>query len=105
MSSKKFFWPKIVQVAPTDNFEVYAYCNDGAVRLYDVKPLLRPGTVFESLRDITIFKEKLSVINDTVAWDMSGDRDPRKCLDIDPFTIFAQKIVEDPLATVDPQCI
>ncbi|MDR2661537.1 MAG: DUF2442 domain-containing protein [Treponema sp.] len=67
------------------------------MRLYDAKPLLKSGTVFAPLLDIKTFKKKLSVINDTVAWDMTGDRDPRKCIDIDPFTIFAQKIVADPL--------
>ncbi|GBR76542.1 putative transcriptional regulators [Candidatus Termititenax persephonae] len=74
----KHFWPKVVQVLPTDNFEVYAYFNDGSVRLYDVKPLLKSGTVFEPLMDIRIFKNKLAVINDTVAWDMGGHRDSRK---------------------------
>jgi hypothetical protein len=97
----KYFWPKVVQAVPTDNFEVYAYCNDGSVRLYDVKPLLKSNTVFAPLMNIQTFKEKLSVINDTVAWDMAGNHDPRKCIDIDPFTIFAQKVVTDPLAPGD----
>ncbi|GHV96515.1 hypothetical protein AGMMS50293_28350 [Spirochaetia bacterium] len=26
----KYFWPKVIQVLPTDNFEVYAYFNDGS---------------------------------------------------------------------------
>jgi hypothetical protein len=47
--------------------------------------------------NIQTFKEKISFINDTVAWDMAGNHDPRKCIDIDPFTIFAQKVVPDPL--------
>jgi hypothetical protein len=93
----KHFWPKVVQVLPTDNFEVYAYFNDGSVRLYDVKPLLKPGTVFEPLMDIHVFKDKLAVINDTVAWDMGGNRDPRKCIDIDPFVVFEKPAVTDPL--------
>jgi hypothetical protein len=58
MNNKKYFWPKVVQAVPTDNFEVYAYCNDGAVRLYDAKPLLKSGTVFAPLLDIKTFKEK-----------------------------------------------
>jgi hypothetical protein len=93
----EYFWPKVVQVVPANNFEVYAYFNDGSVRLYDVKPLLKPGTVFEPLMDSTVFKEKLTIINDTVAWDMGGSRNPRKCIDIDPFTIFEQPAVADPL--------
>ena len=93
----KHFWPKVVQVLPTDNFEVYAYLNDGSVRLYDVKPLLKKNTVFESLMDIQVFKSKLTIINDTIAWDMGGNRDQCKCIDIDPFTIFEKEPVADPL--------
>jgi hypothetical protein len=93
----KYFWPKVLQVLPTDNFEVYAYLNDGSVRLYDVKPLLKPGTVFEPLMDIRVFKDKLAVINDTVAWNMGGKRDPHRCVDIDPFTVFECPTVADPL--------
>jgi hypothetical protein len=71
--------------------------TDGSVRLYDVKPLLKAGTVFEPIMNIRTFKDKLTVINDTVAWDMGGNRDPRKCLDIDPFAVFARPAVADPL--------
>ena len=91
------FWPQVLQVVPTDNFEVYAYFNDGSVRLYDVKPLLKKNTVFEPLMNLQTFKEKLAVINDTIAWDMGGNRDPCKCIDIDPFTVFKNPPVADPL--------
>ena len=94
----KYFWPKVLQVLPTDDFMVYAYLNDGSVRLYDVKPLLKKGTVFEALMDIETFKKKLTVINDTIAWDMGGNRDQFKCIDIDPLTIFESPPVADPLA-------
>jgi len=93
------FWPKVVQVVPTDDYEVYAYFNDGSVRLFDVKPLIKPGTVFEPLIDITFFKSKLAVINETVAWDIGGQKNPQKCIDLDPFVIFNQPVVKDPLYT------
>lgn len=92
----KSFWPSVVQVIPTDDHEVYAYFNDGSIRLFDMKPLLKSGTVFEPLQDLEIFKEKLTVINGTVAWDMGGNRDPKKCIDIDVFSIFAQDPVKEP---------
>ncbi|MCL2627952.1 MAG: DUF2442 domain-containing protein [Oscillospiraceae bacterium] len=92
------FWPKVVQVIPTEEYGVYAYFNDGSVRLFDVKPLIKQGTVFEPLSDIDYFKSKLAVINDTVAWDIGGFRDPRKCIDLDPFVIFEQPAVDDPLS-------
>ena len=93
----RHFWPKVLQVLPTDNFEVYAYLNDGSVRLYDVKPLLKKDTVFEALINIQTFKDTLTVINDTIAWDMGGNRDPYKCIDIDPFAVFEKTPVADPL--------
>ena len=95
---KTYFWPKVLQVVPTDDYSVYAYFNDGTVRLFNAKPLIKPGTVFEPLQDISLFKAKLAVINDTVAWDMGGNRNPRKCIDLDPFVIFEQPAVGDPLA-------
>jgi hypothetical protein len=93
----RYFWPKVLQALPTDNFEVYAYFNDGSVRLYDVKPLLKKNTVFEQLMDIQTFKNTLTVINDTIAWDIGGNRDPYKCIDIDPFTVFGKTPAIDPL--------
>ena len=94
------FYPKVLQVIPTDNFEVYAYLNDGSVRLYDAKPLLKKNTVFEPLMDIDEFKNKLTVINDTIAWDMIGNRDPCNCIDIDPLSIFENPIVADPCTPI-----
>jgi len=98
----RHFMPQVLQVLPTDNFEVYAYLNDGSVRLYDVKPLLKKNTVFESLMDIQTFKDKLAVINHTIAWDMGGNRDPYKCIDIDPLAIFEKAPVADPLTEAAP---
>ena len=93
--------PAVLQAVPGDDFTVYAYCNDGAVRLLDAKPLISEGGVFEPLADRSFFRERLTVLNDTVAWDMTGDRDASACVDIDPFTIFEDcAIVNDPLENV-----
>jgi hypothetical protein len=94
---KKYFWPKVLQSVPTDDFKVYAYLNDGSVRLFDAKGLIKPDTVYAPLGDIAFFKDRISVINDTIAWDIGGGRDPSKCIDIDPCLIFDLPIVEDPL--------
>jgi len=95
---KSKFWPKVVQVIPTEEYCVYTYFNDGSVRLIDVKPLIKHGTIFEPLLDIDFFKSKLAIINDTIAWDIGGSRDSRKCIDLDPLVIFEQPVVEDPLS-------
>ena len=90
--------PAVVQAVPGDDFTVYAYCNDGAVRLVDVKPLIAKGGVFSPLADLDFFCGRLTILNDTVAWDMTGDRDPTACVDLDPEQIFAEApIVSDPL--------
>ena len=95
---KKLFWPRVLQVFSTEDYEIYVYFNDGSVRLFDAKYLIKPGTVFEQLKDRDVFVSKLTVINGTVAWDISGDRDPRKCIDLDPLVIFEQPAITDPLA-------
>ena len=97
---KTEFWPAVVQVVPTDDFGVYVYFNDGSVRFFSVKPLIKPDTVFEPLKDINFFKSKIAIINDTVAWDIGGNRDSNKCIDLDPFVLFNQPAVEDPFFKV-----
>ena len=92
------FMPAVVQTVPGDDFTVYAYCNDRAVRLVDIKPLIAKGGVFSPLADQNFFRSRLTVLNDTVAWDMSGTRDETACVDLDPCQIFAEApIVADPL--------
>ena len=88
----------IVQALAGKDFTVYAYCNDGAVRLLDIKPLIAKGGVFKQLADYDFFCERLTIINDTVAWDIAGNRDATACIDLDPFVIFeTAQIVDDPL--------
>ena len=90
----------IVQVLPTDDFKVYVYFANGQIKLYDMKPLIGSG-VFRAISEISEFKEKCTVINGTLAWDLTGNRDEYTCLDIDPVTIFENSIsVEDPLTAV-----
>lgn len=91
----------IVQVLPGEDFTVYAYCNDGTVRLFDAKPLIAKGGVFSPLGDPDFFRSRLAVMNGTIAWDIAGNRDETTCVDIDPYTIFTEsQIVDDPLETV-----
>ena len=44
--------PAVVQAVPGSDFTVYACCNDRAVRLVDVKPLISLGGVFAPLADL-----------------------------------------------------
>ena len=90
-------FPEVVQAVAGENFTVYAYMKDGSIRLFDAKPLIEQGGVFEKLRDETFFSERLTVMNETVAWDLSGRHDPTNCIDIDPFTIAECPETEDVL--------
>jgi hypothetical protein len=92
------FYPEVLQVVPTKDYKVYAYMNDGSIRLYDVSLLIKEDTVFAPLADIDIFTKTATVMNGTVAWDIEGSRDDRRCIDIDPFSIYQAEAVNDPLA-------
>ena len=91
------FYPFVLQVVPTDDYKIYSYFNDGSVRLFDVKPLIKPNTVFEPLQDIKFFKSKATVMNGTAAWDITGNRDETACIDLDPLVLFDMPITQDPL--------
>lgn len=71
--------PKVVQAVAGQDFTVYAYFHDGTVRLLDAATLVQKGGVFTPLRDADFFRDRLTVVNDTVAWDMDGTRDPGTC--------------------------
>ena len=86
-------FPKVLQAVPADNYAVCAYMNDGTMRQVDVRPLIEKGGVFAPLRDAGIFCSALTVMNDTVAWDITGKRDPSDCIDLDPFTIMALPMI------------
>lgn len=94
------FFPKVLQAVAGENYTVYAYMNDGTVRLVDMKPLIAQGGIFEQLADDDFFVSRLTVLNDTVAWDLTGAHDPAVCIDIDPFTVAEMPIIADPLETV-----
>ena len=90
----------VVQVFPQKNFTVYVYFADGKIKLYDMKPLLGKG-VFKQISEVDNFINKCTVINNTLAWDVGGNFDPYKCIDIDPIQIYETgKDVKDPLVQV-----
>lgn len=87
----------VIQVKPTKDFKVYVYFDDGKIKLFDMNPHLGKG-VFQQISDVDSFMDKCTVINHTLAWDIGGNFDPHKCLDIDPETIYSTGVdVVDPL--------
>lgn len=89
------FYPEIYQAVAGKSYMVYAYLSDGSVREFDVKPLINQGGVFQKIEDETIFRDTLTILNGTVAWDIAGNRNEYECIDIDPMTIFKCPIVPE----------
>ena len=93
--------PSVVQAIPGDNHTVFAYFSDGSIHRVDVSPLIARGGVFSQLNDEKLFRDALTVLNDTVAWDISGNRDETTCIDLDPWNIYENSpVVADPLEFV-----
>ena len=70
---------EVIQAIPGENYTVFVYFSDGSIRQADIKPLISKGGVFSPLQDEAFFREKLTVMNHAVAWDMTGTRDATKC--------------------------
>lgn len=94
---QSYYFPEIVQVLPCEDHTVFVYFSDGKIVQYDVKPLLDKG-VFRALQDMDFFMRRCKIMNDTLAWDVSGKDDPTDCIDIDPETLYELKAVADRLA-------
>ncbi|MBE5981858.1 DUF2442 domain-containing protein [Lacrimispora sp. AGF001] len=81
------YFPVVVQVIPFDNYHVQVFFDDGKIVEYDASGLLQ-GEVFKPLQNIQVFKDTCTVLNDTLAWDITGDRNPSECIDLDPFMLY-----------------
>lgn len=81
------YFPVVVQVIPHTDYHVHVYFSDGKIVDYDASNDLQ-YEIFKPLQDVTIFMEACTVLNDTLAWDMTGDRNTSECIDIDPFTLY-----------------
>ena len=86
--------PQIVQVAPQRDYSVYVYFADGKVVAYDVSHLLEKK-VFSPLKDIELFMKTCTIMNGTLAWDISGTRDEERCLDIAPDMLYSLEAVKE----------
>ena len=78
---------EVVQVTPHEDYTVDVLFHDGKQITYDVKPLVGKG-VFSALSDKEFFMSRCTVLNHTLAWDLTGDYNPHECLDIDPMVLY-----------------
>ncbi|WP_035172202.1 DUF2442 domain-containing protein [Caldanaerobius polysaccharolyticus] len=81
------YFPEVDQVIPTKDFKVYIYFDDGSIKLFDAKDLVKKG-VFKKLQDIDTFINTCTVINGTLAWDLKGNFSETDCLDLDPIELY-----------------
>lgn len=89
--------PRLFQVLPREDFSVVLYYDNGEVRVYDCRWVLEAKSVFEQIKETPRFLELCTIMNGTLAWDTSGDRDPHNCIDICPDTVY-----QDSVKTADP---
>jgi len=83
------YFPEVLQVVPGSDYQLYVYFDDGTIHVLDARPLL-DGEVFRPLRDPERFRSALTVMNGTVAWDLSGRRDETACVDLDPLRLYRE---------------
>lgn len=66
---------QIVSVTPNDDFTLTIGFDNGEKRLYDVRPLLKKGTVFEPFALIENFKRVYIDEQHNIAWDIDPNTD------------------------------
>ncbi len=91
------YFPEVVQVVPHEDYTVTVYFDDGKIVLYDLKELF-DTPIFNKIQNIDVFMETCTILNDTLAWDIGGNRDEAKCIDIDPDTLYSLPAVEEKIA-------
>ena len=90
------YWPEVIQVIPTPDYKVYVYFDDGTIRLYNASQIITKG-IFRQLKDIRVFMDTCTVLNNTLAWTPDLSYSEETCLDIDPFTIYETcPVVDEP---------
>jgi len=83
----KIIAPELIQVYANDDYSITCQFVDGKVTRFDMNNLINRG-VFAKLQDRKIFEKSLTILNNTAAWDLSGNRDETKCVDIDRWMLY-----------------
>ena len=71
--------------------------RDGKIVCYDMSQMVEKEA-FLILKDIQVFMETCTVLNDTLAWDIQRNRDITTCLDIDPDTLYELPYTNEQIA-------
>ena len=65
----------ITGVIPNDDFTLTLTFDNGEKRVFNVTPLLKPGTVFETFTDLDNFRRVYIDNEHCIAWDIDPDID------------------------------
>lgn len=86
----------ITHIVPNDDFTLTLTFNNGEKRLFDVAPLLTPGTVFETFSDINNFRRVYLDSEHCVSWDINPNIDSNTVwnnkVDLCPDTCYVDSI-------------
>lgn len=67
--------PKVVEVQPLPGHLLNLKFEEGEVRVFDMSPYIRPGTVFASLQNFEVFSSARVELG-TVTWPNGADFAP-----------------------------
>ena len=86
----------IESAVPADDFTVLLVFDNGEKRVLDMKPSIRPGTVFAFLADPADFRRAYLDESRCLSWDIDPGIDSRKVwsnkVDIDPDACYLDSV-------------
>ena len=68
----------IISVVPNNDFTLTISFDNGEKRLFDVNPLLKQGTIFETFSDINNFRRVYVDDEHCIAWDINPNIDSKE---------------------------
>lgn len=66
---------RIISVIPHTDFTLTLFFDNGEKRIYDMKPSISDGTVFEPLKDYGVFSRAYLDDSACVSWDINPEVD------------------------------
>ena len=86
----------IVSVIANDDYTLILGFDNGEKRIYDVAPLIEPGTIFEMLLDLNNFRRVYIDDEHCIAWDIDSNVDSNMVwnnkIDLSPDNCYVDSI-------------
>lgn len=84
--------PNLYQVLPTNDYNVYLYYDNGEIKQYDCSFILDNEKLYNKIININDFKRLCTIMNKTLAFDISENFDPYNCIDFCPDTVYNESV-------------